>query len=266
MLLHGRDQGLGMGRAKAVVDVPAVGTAADGHHLGPQLVQHGRCNLVGRAVGGIDDDLQPAQGEAGVDRALAELDVAPLRIADTPGLAQAGGVGPGGRLGQRGLDGQLPRVGQLAALGRKELDAVVRIGVVRGTEHHAQVQPERAGQVGHAGRGQRAAQQHVDAGRGKAGFQRRFEHVAGNARVLADQHGRAAPTAAALGLQHATHRMAQAQHEVGRDRGLAHGAADAVGAEILSAHAGIVAAGVQPAFGDRGRARLRPADRRQPRP
>ena len=41
---------------------------------------------------------------------------------------------------------------------------------------------------------------------------------------------------ASLRLQHAAHGVAQPQHEVGRDRGLADRAADAVGAEIGSAH------------------------------
>ena len=134
---------------------------------------------------------------------------------------------------------QLPGVGQLLALRREELDAVVVERVVRGADHHAQVQPQRARQVGHAGRGQRAGQQHVDAGRGEAGLQRGLEHVAGDARVLADQHRRPRRRSR---LQHAAHGMAQAQHEVGRDRRLADRAADAVGAEIFSAHRHVVSA------------------------
>ena len=79
------------------------------------------------------------------------------------------------------------------------------------------LEAQRARQVGDAGRRQRAGQQHVDAGRGEARLERRLDHVAGDARVLADQHRRARARPA---LQHAADGMAQAQHEVGRDRRL----------------------------------------------
>ena len=107
------------------------------------------------------------------------------------------------------------------------------IRVVRGADDDAEVEAQRARQVGDAGRRQRAGEQHVDAGRREAGLERRLDHVARDARVLADQHRR--PRAPAR-LQHLADRVAQAQHEVGRDRRRADRAADAVGAEIGSAH------------------------------
>src|SRR3546814_2567546 len=57
--------------------------------------------------------------------------------------------------------------------------------------------------------------------------------------VLADDHHRLAPfTAARPGRcpQRVAVRIAQPEHEVGRDRAFADAAADAVGAEILPAH------------------------------
>src|SRR5690606_6781998 len=57
--------------------------------------------------------------------------------------------------------------------------------------------------------------------------------------VLADHHQRFAPVAARLGrlAQGVPVGVAQAQHEIGRDRALADMAADAVGAEVAAVHA-----------------------------
>jgi len=80
--------------------------------------------------------------------------------------------------------------------------------------------------------GKGPSKHHVHPRRVEAAFQRAFQHVAGNAGVFADQH-----RGACLGfLEHMAHRVREAQHKVGGNRGLAHGAADAVGAEILSSH------------------------------
>jgi hypothetical protein len=73
----------------------------------------------------------------------------------------------------------------------EELDAVVVVGIVRGADDHAEIAAEAARHVGDAGRRQRPHQQHVHAGGDETGLERRFEHVAGDARVLADQHGAA---------------------------------------------------------------------------
>ena len=91
-------------------------------------------------------------------------------------------------------------------------------------------QSKRARQVGDAGRRQRTDQQHVDAGGDEARLERRLEHVARHARVLADQHR------AALGRQHARRGARQAQREIHGHRVLADPAANAVGAEILPCH------------------------------
>jgi hypothetical protein len=46
-----------------VVDVEAIRRAADGNHLGTQFVEHLGRDVVGRAMGGIHDDLQTLERE-----------------------------------------------------------------------------------------------------------------------------------------------------------------------------------------------------------
>jgi hypothetical protein len=74
--------------AHFVVDVQAVGRAADGDHLGAQLMEHLGRDLVGRAMGGIHHDLQPLQRQVVCEGALAEFDVAAGRIVQPARLAQ----------------------------------------------------------------------------------------------------------------------------------------------------------------------------------
>ena len=141
------------------------------------------------------------------------------------------------------LDRRFDVVRQLGAGGGKELDAVVVERIVRRADHDARREPQRARQVGDAGRGQRPAKIDVDARGREARLERSFQHVAGDARVLADQD--AGPVAARWPpprdarrrpRQRAPGRLAQLQHELGRDRRFAHAAAHAVGAEIFAFH------------------------------
>ena len=75
---------------------------------------------------------------------------------------------------------------ELVAVGAEEFDAVVGVGIVRGGDDDAGVGAQAAGDVGDAGRRQRADEQHVHAHRKDAGGNGVFEHVAGKPRVLAD--------------------------------------------------------------------------------
>ena len=84
------------------------------------------------------------------------------------------------------LDPLLDFVVELVAVVAEKFDAVVLVGIVRGAEHDAGIGAQRAGDVGDAGRGQRADEQHVRAERHDAGGERIFQHVAGKPRVLAD--------------------------------------------------------------------------------
>ena len=86
-----------------------------------------------------------------------------------------------------------------------------------------------------AGVGIGPEQAHVGAGGDQARFERGFEHVARDARVLADDDGRLARAAG----EHRAGGAAELEHELGRDRPFADAAADAVGAEVFAiAHAG----------------------------
>ncbi len=126
-------------------------------------------------------------------------------------------------------------VRQLRAGRGEELDAVVVERIVRRADDDAGRQPQRTRQVGDRGRRQRSGQIDVDAGRRQAGLQRRLEQVARDARVLADQHARRLALARAFTRgEHASGRVAELQHQLGRDRRLADASANAVGAEITS--------------------------------
>ena len=129
------------------------------------------------------------------------------------------------------LDLLLDLVGELVAVRAEQLDAVVVVGIVRGRDHHAEVGAHRARQHRDARRRDRAGQQHVHADRGEAGRQRVLDHVAGQARVLADQHA----VAVVAVLEDEPDRLADLQREFRRDDAVGP-AANAVGAEILASH------------------------------
>ncbi|MNI55584.1 hypothetical protein D3C73_1105440 [compost metagenome] len=184
---------------------------------------------------GVHNDLHPVQVQIVGEGALAELDVAALRIRHAAGAAQALGTDAAQRLVQSGFDRGFDVVRQLHALRREELDAVVLIRVVRGADDDARHQTQRPGQVGHGRRRDGAGQQHVDAGGGQACFQRGFQHVARNARVLADDNLRAAATAhGVFARQHAAGGITQAQRKFGVDHRTADFTTHPIGAEILA--------------------------------
>ena len=129
-----------------------------------------------------------------------------------------------------GFDGFFDLIGELAAFRVEELDAVVVVQIVRRADDDAEIAFELAREIGDARSGQRTDQHDVDARGDEAGFERGFEHVARQARVLADEHR------AALGGEHARRRARQAQREIHGHRMFADSAAHAVGAEILTCH------------------------------
>ena len=92
--------------------------------------------------------------------------------------------------GDERLDLRLDGIGELEAVRPEQLDAVVVVGVVRGRDHDADIGAHGARQEAHAGRRDRAEQQHVDADRQEAGAQRLLDHHA-QVRVV-DHHVAAA--------------------------------------------------------------------------
>ena len=220
------------GRTAFLVDVQSVGRYADGADFRAEFLEHVRRDVVRGTVGAIDDDFQAAQFQARADGALAEFDIAPGRVVDSGSLADGLRGNRGHFLVEFGLDGEFDRVGQFGALPGEELDAVVVEGIVGGADDDAGLGAQGARQIGDGRRGHGSEQADVDAGGGDAGFQRRFEHVTRNARVLADKNPVAAVADAA---EHLARGPTELQHEVGSDRRRAHPAADAVGAEIAFA-------------------------------
>ena len=57
---HRSTQRAGRGRTDFFIDIKAVRVIAHRNHIGAQLMQYMFGNVVGRAVGGIDHDFQPA--------------------------------------------------------------------------------------------------------------------------------------------------------------------------------------------------------------
>ena len=132
------------------------------------------------------------------------------------------------------FDFQLHRIGKLHAAFGKKLNAVIGIHIVRGGNHHPAIQAQGPGKVGHARRGQGAGEQYIHPGGGKARFHRCFEHIAGNARVFANQNRRA--VIKTVLHQHLPGGIGQFHHKFRGNRVLPYFAAHAIGAEIFFAH------------------------------
>ena len=122
-------------------------------------------------------------------------------------------------------------VGQLEAVGAEQFDAVIVIGVVRGGNHHPEIGAHGAREHGHGGSRHRAGLEHVHADRGEAGHQRGFDHVAGEAGILTDEHAMTMLAAA----KDQSRRLADLERQFRRNRPVG-AAADAVGTEIFSNH------------------------------
>ncbi|KAG0732036.1 hypothetical protein G6F23_014716 [Rhizopus arrhizus] len=160
-----------MGGTAPGVDVDAIGFGADADHLGPQLTEQQRCDLVGGAVRAIQHQAQPAQVEGARHAGLAEFDVAADRLACARRLAQLFRFGSGERNIQRCFQRQLGGVVELLALGGEELDAVVVVRIVRSTDDDAGVHAQGTRQERDRRSRHRAEQLHVGAGGDQPGFQ-----------------------------------------------------------------------------------------------
>ena len=188
-VLHRGAQGLKMRRAAALVDVDAVRLVIQILHLqretAEQIPRRGR----GRAVRAVDEHAQGLQILHGggqvveiiLRREAAGHDLADLavRLDGQLTLAQ-----------DQLLDARLERVAELEALGREHLDAVVLVRIVRGGDDHARVRVQIDRQICDRRRRDDAKQDRVAAAGRQARDERAFEHVGGNARVLADDDGR----------------------------------------------------------------------------
>ena len=222
-----------------VVDVETVGRGRHRGHARTEFMEDCGRGLVGRTMRAIDDQVQAAQIKIGREGGFAEFDVAPGGIFEPARAPEARGIDARQAAAQLiidlALDRSLDLVGQLAAVTAEKFDAVVIVRIVRSRDHHARVETQRAREVGHARRRQRTAKNHIATCGGETGFERGFEHVAGDAGVLADQH-LGPMRIGARPCEHAARGSAQMQHEIGRDRRMADLAAYTIGTEVFARH------------------------------
>ena len=188
--------------------------------------------MISRAVGAIDNDLQPVQAQVLRERVLGELDVPAARIVDPASTADLGRLSKLRALPHPLLDRALGIVAQFVSVGAEQLDAIVGERIVRSRNHHAEIGAHRAGQHRHRRRRHRAGEQHVHADRGEARDQRGLDHIAAEPGVLADQHAMAVITV----LENQTRGLAHLERKLRRDRAVGT-ATNSIGAEIFANHA-----------------------------
>ena len=134
--------------------------------LGTLSSEGSRRRMEGGTVCGVEDNLHPLESVLLAQRAHQVIDVGvdSLRgVADTSYLV-ANRAGP--RLTHTLLNGVLKIVGKFHAPAGEELDAVIRHGVVRCREHHAQISTVLIDEVGRRRSRDHADAQHVNTGAG----------------------------------------------------------------------------------------------------
>ena len=222
---HASSQDLGMGRSTLVIDVDAVRLCEEHLGLGAPGGEGLGGDAAGRTVGAVESDPQSREARPLEDPAeMIEVAGDPRRIVhDGPDPDTDGNIGGGGviRGGQCGLHLGLDLVVELGATRRKELDAVVLEGIVRGRDHG---RGDMVGlrQEGQGRRRQHAHERHVDSARGDSGGERGLDHRSGSAGVPTHQNrGTAEPASGGT-----THRQGElgCQLRVGN-------AVDAIGSE-----------------------------------
>ena len=177
-----------VGRAAFLIDVGPVGRHAHRYDLGPQFPKHFGRRLVGRAIGTIDNHFQSRKPQPLRNRGFDPLHIAVAPVFDPlgpPDIFSSNRLDP---IGHHSLDLGFGLIGQFVAIGPEKLDAIVLMRIVAGGNHHAHIGPHRCCDHPNRRRGRWAQKKDIHAGRGKARRQRIFEHIAGQAGVLADHH------------------------------------------------------------------------------
>src|SRR5690606_1864938 len=100
-------------------------------------------DLIGRAMSAVQRDMPPRQRKILRYGGLAELTVAGRGVGHARGLSQRFRFHRGKRGLQFGLDLQLGRIIKLLATRREELDAIVVMRIVRGTDDDAGIGTQR---------------------------------------------------------------------------------------------------------------------------
>jgi len=194
---------LGVGAAAVGIDVGAARVVVDHHEVGTEFAQDAGAGFVGRAVAAIEGDAEGFERKAAREALLGKLNIAPERVVDAEGLADFRGRGADVfdfATENQILDARLDVVIEFVAIVAEKFDAIVLVGIVGGRENDAGVGTERARDVGHARRRQRADDEGVGTERGEASDHGIFEHVAREACVFADDDFQAAGAGGGAGL------------------------------------------------------------------
>ena len=104
-----------MGRTALQVNIQAIGAGANRGNLGTQFVEYALCNIVGRAIRAVDDNLQTFKCKTERYGAFTKLDITPGRIFNPLRLSQPIRLEGLHRLFQLRLNGMLNLIRQLAA-------------------------------------------------------------------------------------------------------------------------------------------------------
>ena len=226
-----------MQRAAAVIDVGSVRIHPELLHLGAELLEDQRREQIPGAMTAIEDDAHAL--EADVTEALLRVfDVTSPRVIDAGGLADRRADHPAALRPREHLrlDPCLQVVRELVAVGSENLQPVVLKRIVRGRDHHACAAAHALREVGDRRRRHRTHQEDVHARGNQSAGERRLEHVAGDARILADDDPVAVGT---LGPQDLGNRLTYAKGDFGRDRILIRRATNAVRTEEFVGHGAI---------------------------
>ena len=183
-------QGCGRRRATVAVDIGAIGLNRHRHHIGAKFMEHTGGDLVGRAIGAIDNHLQAIETQPPRKTVLHEFDVTTLGVFQTPGTTKT--VRRGQMIEEpvlhQDFDFLFHLIGELEPIRAKEFDSVVFIGIVRGRNHHTQIGPQGQGQHGNR-RGRHGPDKHHIHPHGReSGLHGGLDHVIAQAGVFPDNH------------------------------------------------------------------------------
>ena len=205
-----------VGGPDAVVDVEAVRFGADDNDIGAGVLEDLGGTAARRAVGAVQHHLESVQA---VREGAEQMDdVAVLGVGEALDPAHLSPDRAEGLLAELFLDGVFHVVRELLAAAGKELDAVVRGGVVRGGDHHAEVRVQVGHQVGR-GRGRKhAGVVDVDPGAGEPRFHGSRDELTAGAGVPRNHGARPRSVGIAVMAKHDGGGLGQLQRQLGRQQ------------------------------------------------
>lgn len=228
-------QTLKMQRTAAVVDVAAVGGNTHGDDVGAESTEEFGAELVGGAVGAIENDAETGEAGSGEDATAEKIEIF--------GVERGVGRGDGRILGRRigavledvRFELLFDGIGKLHAGVGEKFYAVVLIGIVGGGDDDAGLKIILAYEAGDAGSGDDAGKSDRGAGFGESGSEKGGDVRAGFASVHADENMSRGMFAEKIGGERAADGEKGGVIE-GRS---ARDAANAIGSEKFFGHEGL---------------------------